>query len=156
MKRHFLAITTVLAVTTAGSVHATRYDTYQGLAHSETESGFVSGADLATPAPFDFLLSTAGTMTLSGESSLDSLTLGLFSGTTLLRGWLLTPSSGTDVTTFAMAAGSYSFKALDTVSGPGYYSFASTVSAVPEPDESHLLLAGLAMIGIVARHKLNR
>ncbi|MCB1961314.1 MAG: hypothetical protein KDE68_12445 [Rhodocyclaceae bacterium] len=156
MKRSLLAITAALAAAFSGATHAARYDTYQGLAHTETESGFVSGAELAAPGTFDFLLGSDSLMTFSGESSFSALELGLFSGTTLLRGWLLTPSTGNDVTTFSMVAGSYSFKTLSSVSGPGYFSFSTAIATVPEPDESHLLLAGLAMIGIVARHKLNR
>jgi hypothetical protein len=92
----------------------------------------------------------------SGETSFDVLGLGLYSGGSLLRGWLLTPVTGDDVTTFALAAGNYSFKAIGPVSGSGYYGFESSiVSSVPEPESYALFLAGLGMIGLIARRKLD-
>ena len=156
MNRHLLALAVPLALGLSGSAHAALYDTYEGLTHSETEAAFVSGADLGQPHSFDFTLSPGATMTFSGESSFELLALGLYSGATLLRGWLLTPMTGDDVTTFALAAGTYSFKSLFPVTHPGYYAFeTSIVSAVPEPRPYAVILAGLGMIGLVARRKLD-
>jgi len=156
MKRHQISIAALMALGIAGSANAAVFDTYESLTHSETESGFVSGSDLSAPYSFDFLLSADSIMSFSGETSLDMLGLGLYSGTSLLRGWLLTPVTGEDATTFALAAGSYSFKALTPAAGPGYYAFESSiVSSVPEPESYAIFLAGLGMIGVIARRKLN-
>jgi len=156
MKRHQISIAALLTMGVVGGANAALYDTFEGLAHSESESGFVSGSDLSAPYSFDFMLTADSVMSFSGETSLDLLGLGLYSGSSLLRGWLLTPVTGDDSTTFALAAGSYSFKTLTPVSGPGYYAFESSiVSSVPEPESYAIFLAGLGMIGVIARRKLD-
>ena len=156
MKIKLLSLAVSLALGVSASAHAALYDTYGGLTHTETESGFVSGSDLMTPYAFDFTLAADSVMSFSGESSLAYTALGLYDGASLLRGWFLTPFSGSDVTTFALAAGTYSFKTVFPVSGPGYYAFESSiVSSVPEPDSYAIFLAGLGMIGLIARRKLD-
>lgn len=166
MKRHQISIAALMALGIAGSANAAVFDTYESLTHTGTESGFVSGSDLSAPYSFDFMLSADSIMSFSGETSLDVLGVGLYSGNSLLRGWLLTPTTGDDATTFALAAGSYSFKALTAGSygsaaltqatGPGYYAFESSiVSSVPEPESYAIFLAGLGMIGVIARRKLD-
>jgi len=156
MKRHQLSLAALLALGIAGSANAALYDTFEDLAHSESESGFVSGSDLSAPYSFDFILTADSVMSFSGETSLDLLGLGLYSGSSLLRGWLLTPLTGEDATTFSLAAGSYSFKTLTQATGPGYYAFESSiVSSVPEPASYAIFLAGIGMIGVIARRKLD-
>ncbi|WP_217424527.1 FxDxF family PEP-CTERM protein [Nitrogeniibacter mangrovi] len=164
MKRRLITLAIPLAMSMAGSAHAALFDTFEGLSHSDTEGGFVSGDDLLAGYSFDFTLSEATTLTFSGESSFDFASLGLYDGGTLLRGWLLTPTSGSDVTTFSLAAGDYSFKTIASMvpgtasltSTDGYYAFQSAVvAAVPEPASYGMLLAGLGMLSLVARRKLN-
>jgi len=155
MKRTRISAAALMVLGIASGAHAAVFDTYEGLSHTETESGFVSGSDLSAPYSFDFLVTADSTMSFSGETSFDVLSLGLYRGSLLLRGWLLTPTTGEDTTPFSLAAGSYSFKTLAPATGPGYYAFESSiVSSVPEPESYAIFLAGLGMIGVIARRKL--
>ena len=54
----------------------------------------------------------------------------------------------------AMAAGDYSLSTM-AFGDPGYYAFETTVTPVPEPETYGMFLAGLGMLGLIARRKLD-
>lgn len=155
MKRKLLAIAVPLALGFGSSANAGLTDTYLGLEHSEAETAFVSGTSLTTPYSFDFTLSMDSALSFVGETSFDFASIGLYSGSSLLSGFILTPMSSELPVSFELAAGDYSFKSLMPLSGPGYYTFTTTVSPVPEPETYGMFLAGIGMLGLIARRKLN-
>ncbi|TVO57628.1 MULTISPECIES: FxDxF family PEP-CTERM protein [Denitromonas] len=59
---------------------------------------------------------------------------------------------------FQLAAGNYFFQVGGTTIGAtgGVYSWAASVSPVPEPEQYGMLLAGLGLIGLIARRRVGR
>ncbi|KAA3652749.1 MAG: PEP-CTERM sorting domain-containing protein [Proteobacteria bacterium] len=59
---------------------------------------------------------------------------------------------------FQLAAGSYFFQVGGTTMGMtgGKYAWSATVSPVPEPEQYGMLLAGLGLIGLIARRRVGR
>ena len=86
---------------------------------------------------------------------------GLFQSATLLKDadelftWA---PSGLDFTRFTfsangLAAGNYTLKF--NLLGGGFYTGSYTITPVPEPENSALMLAGLGLIGLIARRKFS-
>ena len=59
---------------------------------------------------------------------------------------------------FQLAAGNYFFQVGGTTMGAtgGKYAWSATVSPVPEPEQYGMLLAGLGLIGLIARRRVGR
>ncbi len=59
---------------------------------------------------------------------------------------------------FQLAAGNYFFQVGGTTIGAtgGMYGWAANVSPVPEPDQYGMLLAGLGLLGLIARRRVGR
>lgn len=57
---------------------------------------------------------------------------------------------------FQLAAGNYFFEIGGTTLGPtgGVYSWSASVSSVPEPGQYAMLMAGLGLLGMVARRRI--
>ncbi|WP_230969903.1 FxDxF family PEP-CTERM protein [Nitrogeniibacter aestuarii] len=154
MKRKLLAIAVPLALGFASSANALVYSTYDGEVHQTTESVFAVGADAMAPMTFDFSLDTASYLSFEGFTSMSSVLVSL-SSTSVLGGWLITPSSsGFSSMTSLLAAGDYSLSTM-AFGDPGYYAFETTVTPVPEPETYGMFLAGLGMLGLIARRKLD-
>lgn len=94
-------------------------------------------------------------------TTLNGINTGLFNGATLEK-------SGVELFTWApvgfnlsrftfsasnLDAGDYTLK-FNLVAG-GFYTGSYTITPVPEPETNALILAGLAMIGLIARRKLS-
>jgi len=154
MKRKLLAIAVPLALGFASNANALVFSSYTGQAHQTTESASVLGADTTTPMTFDFSLSTASYLSFEGVTDAGSVLVSL-TGSELLGGWLITPASGGfTAMTSLLAAGDYSLSTM-TFGTPGYYAFETTVTPVPEPETYGMFLAGLGMLGLIARRKLD-
>jgi len=154
MKRKLLAIAVPLALGFASSANALVYSTYDGEVHQLSESAFVMGADASAPMSFDFSLDTASYLSFEGFTSMNSVLVSL-SSTSVLGGWLITPSSaGFTAMTSLLAAGDYTLSTM-AFGDPGYYAFETTVTPVPEPETYGMFLAGLGMLGLIARRKLD-
>ena len=119
-------------------------------------SGSVGGVKFNNE--YDFSLTSASVLdtTLSplgatGSASLYSIDYS--TGPTLVD----KISLGTAGSTFtSLAAGDYFYKLLGTTAADtGGYTLKLTVSAVPEPANIAMLLAGLGMMGFVARRRKN-
>ena len=109
---------------------------------------------------------TAGSFNLSGIldpvlTTLNGANTGLFQGATLLKDadelftWA---PSGLDITRFSfsangLAAGNYTLKF--NLLGGGFYTGSYTITPVPEPESGALMLAGLGLIGLIARRKFS-
>ncbi|HQU90037.1 MAG TPA: FxDxF family PEP-CTERM protein [Denitromonas sp.] len=59
---------------------------------------------------------------------------------------------------FQLAAGNYFFQVGGNTMGTtgGVYSWAASVSPVPEPEQYSMLLAGLGLLGLIARRRVGR
>lgn len=65
-----------------------------------------------------------------------------------------TPSwIGNDFTFASLAAGTYSLRSSGSVMGTNFIGAQFTVTAVPEPETFAMLLAGLGLVGAVARRR---
>jgi len=150
-------------VCAASAVHAADsivVDGFGGL-HDAVESGteiLLTDADFA--GVFEFSLGMDSLVSYTGYSNLPFLAFGLFDSTdTLVSGSVFTPTTfESSFTSVSLAAGDYYYKALAPVGGSAgsMYSFESSVSAVPEPETYAMMLAGLGMLGFVARRRMDR
>ena len=105
---------------------------------------------------YEFTLSSLSNVSFFGVTTLPALGLGLFSSAgDLLAGAILSPFTGSAVTSTTLDAGSYYYATLFPVKGKmgASYAFTSQVSPVPEPSVYAMLLAGLGVVGFAARRK---
>lgn len=94
-------------------------------------------------------------------TTLNGINTGLFAGATLEKSGveLFTWAPvGFDLSRFTfsasnLAAGDYTLKF--NLLGGGFYTGSYTITPVPEPETNALILAGLAIIGLIARRKLS-
>lgn len=162
MKRKLLAVLLPIACA-ASSVQAADslvFDGFGGL-HDPVESGTeIMTTDGMFSGVFDFSLDMSSLVSFTGYSNLPVLTFGLFDSTdTLVSGTVFAPNTfENSVTSVTLAAGDYYYKAIAPMSAAtgSMYSFESTVSAVPEPETYGMMLAGLGMLGFVARRRMGR
>ena len=164
MKLKYLAAAAVMAVASTGSMAFTS-STFGGQ-HDPVESAlgaYVVGTTFIDI--FSFTLGLAATVD-STSAALGALTFGSYAlwgaGTDtiagnfddLLVGGAALGAPGT--LSFAVAAGSYYYKATGIASAPGAaYSLASAITPVPEPETYAMMLAGLGALGFLARRRRN-
>ena len=94
-------------------------------------------------------------------TTLNGANTGLFEGAVLIKDadTLFTWAPvGFDLSRFTfsvsnLSAGNYTLKF--NLLGGGFYTGSYTITPVPEPETNALILAGLAMIGLIARRKLS-
>lgn len=154
MKRTLLAIAVPMALGLAANANAFVLESYEGAAHEQSEFAAVFGSDTSALLTFDFDLATDSYLTFEGLTDGGSVFVALYDDATLLTGWMITEFSGGFITNSPMlSAGSYSL--TTTPYSAGSYSFETTVTAVPEPESYAMFLAGLGMLGLVARRKLD-
>lgn len=132
------------ALAAAPATAATSWGTHDAVEFGVTSS-FISS--------FDFTLSSLSSLTTTVSTASGGGALGLFQGGNLLGGLIYTSAlSGVTGVFSNLAPGAYSYKVLN-LGGPT--TIVSSVSAVPELETYAMLLAGLGMIGLVARRRLD-
>lgn len=157
----------VLAMAIAGSAMSAQAATYAITPGSSFAAG-VNGSftdyltfSLAQPSSFAYAVanlvsSSTQTFTFGGASfsmtiisNITDLAASLYSGVPN-SGSLIDPGVG------SLSAGSYFIKVTGTGTGTGglgSYGVASQVAAVPEPESYAMFLAGLGIIGAIARRR---
>jgi hypothetical protein len=105
-------------------------------------------------AEYQTLATSAVSYSPTGAGNIGDLTLTLYGGTDGTGSVLGTVSSsnGSQIDySNLLAAGSFSAKVSGLADGSGGYNF--SIAAVPEPSEWMMLLAGLVVVGFMARRK---
>lgn len=152
----------------APSVHAASYS-FGSLAIGET---FTQGSLLAstgTTDTFSFTLESAGSLLTEGAtiafSFFNTTFDGVFSGVSLYgsgntlvtTGTLTNSGKGFSLSAANLAAGTtYTLSVTGVATGSGgfaNYAVAGAVSPVPEPESYAMMLAGLAVMGAIARKR---
>jgi len=157
MKQVAFAAAVALASLSASAATSTFID--NGGVHELAEFGSNSFTSLATLDIYNFTLGTAVTSLMSDVASVPVNPVFALTGTISLwndtTNTLVGSYAFTDVTTSfgALTAGQYHYTV--TASGPvgGSYSFGSYITPVPEPETYALMLAGLGVMGFVARRR---
>lgn len=144
----------LLALVAAVPAQALTISTFGG-EHDAVEVGSEFVLSSAFSGKFEFTLSSLSEVSFFGVSTLPFMGLGLFSDAgDMLAGTLLSPFTGESVTSALLNAGSYYYAPVfpaGTVTGA--YAFQSEVSPVPEPSVYAMLLAGLGVVGFMARRR---
>lgn len=149
-----LTVTGVASATTSSTSLTTNFSGIDAFASTEARTEKIA------------ISYTAGSFNLSGIldpvlTTLNGANTGLFQGATLLKDadelftWA---PSGLDITRFSfsangLAAGNYTLKF--NLLGGGFYTGSYTITPVPEPESGALMLAGLGLIGLIARRKFS-
>jgi hypothetical protein len=129
------------------------------------------GDDKVSPGSFedrfDFSLASTETLTATAVSNNLGQAFNINAGTvqlyqvapgpdTLLGAFGFDGTTGSTPNTFsALVSGDYYYLVTGSASGHagGWYSLASAVTPVPEPHTAALVLAGLGVLGVVARRR---
>jgi len=162
MMKKLLAVLLPVAFVATSAHAATSIvsDSFDGM-HDAIESGTeVLTSAGSFSAMFEFSLASTSEVSFTGFTTLPVFALGLFdSADALVAGGLFSPTTfGTSFTTTTLSAGDYYYAPVFALSGSAgdMYTFESTVSAVPEPETYAMMLAGLGMLGFVARRRMER
>ncbi len=108
---------------------------------------------LSPPSNFN---SFAATLDLGAVSQISGLSASLYTGGgTLVASGVTFGSALSIVPTTSIASGAYDLRISGTVTGTNFGSFAGTMNAapVPEPETYAMMLAGLGLMGFVARRR---
>lgn len=163
-----LAVLVAASVAWMGVAQATTYDAgtvspsvYQRTDfYSESSFSFAHLFNFMVGADYGSVLASAASYTPDGtdatQTHVSNLTLSIYAGSDATGSILGTVSSTNDSTinlSGLLAAGSYSASLSGIADGSlgGGYEF--SIAAVPEPAEWMMLLAGLAVLGFIARRK---
>lgn len=154
-KQTLLLGAVVLACGQANAASVKQFDSFSDGVEAATESALTQ----VMGSFFDTY-----TFSLSGLSSVETYLTNVLPSTSLTGSFALYSTTGlvaegsfSSPITATLAAGDYSYLVFGTSgASTGYYSLASTVTPVPEPETYALFLAGLGAIGfLTARRRSN-
>ncbi|PLX73356.1 MAG: hypothetical protein C0607_13760 [Azoarcus sp.] len=158
----------VLGLSLAGSASAAVYDLgtiTPGTVLSDFSSTFASGTSFTDTWNFSIAtpLESAGWISnviLGTWYNITGLSASLFTSSGIeLYDLNANPASTADTLygSGTFAAGDYYFEVSGTATGPngGLYAFSVTTQPVPEPGTYAMMLAGLGLIGAVARRRMS-
>lgn len=158
-------IAVVAAAATMGSVQAQDLGTLSPT--TQTQTGFYASGEsfvdiynFTIDAQYQTLLASAVNFTPSGTdpsmTHVTDLTLTLFGGSNATGSALATVSSSNGSLidwSSALISGSYSARISGLADGGAGGGFLFSVAATPEPAEWMMLLAGLMVVGFIARRR---
>lgn len=152
MKLKSIVVASVVALTALSSQAAT---TDWGMHDATETSNFVFPASGLFLDKYTFSLTSAASVlnTLNTQNISDG-TYGIYApNNTAVALWSFV--SGLQTHTVSLAAGSYVYKVFGDASASAAYTLNSiaTVTPVPEPETYAMLLAGLGVIGFVAKRR---
>ncbi len=154
MKLKSIVAASIVALTTLSSHAATTTDWGT---HDLLESSLALSAGGLVFDTYAFTLSAASTVASSITSigTLAPATYSLWNADNTPTAFSWNFGGAPTVHTVNLAAGSYYYSVFANATGAAAYSInsAATVTAVPEPETYALLLAGLGVIGFVAKRR---
>jgi hypothetical protein len=153
MKLKSIVAASIVALTTLSS-HAAATDWGT---HDLLESSLALSPGGAVFDTYAFTLSAASTVasSITSMGNLAPATYSLWNADNTPTAFSWNVGGAPAVHSVNLAAGSYYYSVFATATGAAAYSInsAATVTAVPEPETYALLLAGLGVIGFVAKRR---